>query len=502
MAYPFFSLAKSKRLTPIDFRAGSISIRVEAVPEHGMATVWDADVLICAASQIVEARDAGLNTSRLMAVTPYEILTFVGRGASAPDYLRLKAALDRLQSTTVATSIRHPRASGLWLWPLLIVFAWSSVFFNLNPVYDWATRAALDYQTEMDGIGPHPRFHRQAAGRPISVQGSRDVRERGWNTSLLLDGDTGALRYLDLPTGEHSGNTVTSWLWALHFGDVYGFLPYRIFVCALGLVIVMLSVTGVYIWWKKRLARKFSASRRNESAAAEVAADDESKSRATQSLLRDQAGTLSDRPSCHARGASAPQQPVRAQILVDLRPMDAEAAARDFPAGELSRGRLGKARIPGQRHGDRSSIHQFHGQAVFAGRNFLDAKISGGCQRRHAMPPRAVPGAPAPDVAPRRASWPRIRRCTPGRYSRAKIWPKPCPDPHGHEAVRLVHGCKNITGSPGYVKWLALCHGPQTHTNGEPLFLHASGEGPPRSLREHRDGRTLASLRQSHPAHS
>lgn len=108
MAYPFFSLAKSKRVVPIDFRAGSISIRVEAVPEHGMATIWDADVLIWAASQIVEARDAGLKTSRLMAATPYEILTFVGRGTSARDYDRLKAGLDRLQSTTVMTSIRQP----------------------------------------------------------------------------------------------------------------------------------------------------------------------------------------------------------------------------------------------------------------------------------------------------------------------------------------------------------------------------------------------------------
>ena len=36
--------------------------------------------------------------------------------------------------------------------------------------------------------------------------------------------------------------------------DVFG-LAYRIFVCVLGLVITMLSVTGVYIWWKKRKAR-------------------------------------------------------------------------------------------------------------------------------------------------------------------------------------------------------------------------------------------------------
>ena len=108
MAYPFFSLAKSKRLAPIDFKAGSVKIRVEAVPEHGMATIWDADVLIWAASQIVEARDVGLRPSRLMATTPYEILNFIGRGVSLRDYDRLKAALDRLQSTTVATSIRQP----------------------------------------------------------------------------------------------------------------------------------------------------------------------------------------------------------------------------------------------------------------------------------------------------------------------------------------------------------------------------------------------------------
>jgi plasmid replication initiation protein len=107
MAYPFFSLAKTPRTRPIDFRMNEIAIRVEAVPEHGMATIWDADVLIWAASQIVEARDAGLRTSRLMAATPYEILTFIGRGTSARDYHRLKAALDRLQSTTVATSLRQ-----------------------------------------------------------------------------------------------------------------------------------------------------------------------------------------------------------------------------------------------------------------------------------------------------------------------------------------------------------------------------------------------------------
>lgn len=108
MAYPFFALGKSRRTRPIDFRSGTITVRVEGTLEHGIATIWDADVLIWAASQLVEARDASIPTSRLIRATPYEILRFIGRGTSRHDYRRLKAALDRLQTTSVATSIREP----------------------------------------------------------------------------------------------------------------------------------------------------------------------------------------------------------------------------------------------------------------------------------------------------------------------------------------------------------------------------------------------------------
>jgi plasmid replication initiation protein len=118
MSWPFFSLSKSRRAAPIDFRMGETWISVEAVPDHGMATIWDADILIWAASQLIEARDAGRPTSRLMSATPHAILTFIGRGTGRDNYDRLKAALDRLQSTTVATSIRqqHQRRRHRFSW--------------------------------------------------------------------------------------------------------------------------------------------------------------------------------------------------------------------------------------------------------------------------------------------------------------------------------------------------------------------------------------------------
>jgi plasmid replication initiation protein len=101
IAYPFFSLAKTHRTTPIDDRVIHIAIRAEAAPEHGMAWISDADVLISAATRIIQARDAGIRAWCLMAATPHEILTLIGRGTSARDYHRLRAPLDRLPSTTV-----------------------------------------------------------------------------------------------------------------------------------------------------------------------------------------------------------------------------------------------------------------------------------------------------------------------------------------------------------------------------------------------------------------
>jgi len=107
MERPFFSLAKAKRTTPILYEVGGVRVEVFAVPEHGMATIWDADVLIWAASQIVEAENLGLKTSRFLRFTPYQLLMAIGRQTGARDYKLLKGALARLQSTVIRTTIRQ-----------------------------------------------------------------------------------------------------------------------------------------------------------------------------------------------------------------------------------------------------------------------------------------------------------------------------------------------------------------------------------------------------------
>ncbi len=195
------------------------------------------------------------------------------------------------------------RASGLWLWPLLFIFAWSSVMFNYSEVYEWTTAKLFDlpneeqefapYMLKTPNENPHLAWHEalnkaeQATERfarenditvkgPVgfayvsqfgsysySVRSSRDISDGGWDgLGVWVDGDTGELKKVFLPDGEHSGKTISNWLRALHFANWHNWLAYRIVVCIIGLVITMLSITGVYIWLKKRNARRLSQEKR------------------------------------------------------------------------------------------------------------------------------------------------------------------------------------------------------------------------------------------------
>lgn len=112
MERPFFSIAKRRRLKPIEYcnDDGSVFVRVTASPEHGMATIWDADILIYCISRVVAARDRGDNDfGPSIFVTPYELLKGIARETGGQNYHELMAAIKRLKTTTIETNIRGGR---------------------------------------------------------------------------------------------------------------------------------------------------------------------------------------------------------------------------------------------------------------------------------------------------------------------------------------------------------------------------------------------------------
>lgn len=128
MERPFFSLAKTKRAKPIDYTSpdGKVHVHVSANPDYGMATIWDADILIYCASMLADMARRGANdVPRTLHLMPYDLLRAIGRPTTGRAYELLGQALDRLVSTTIKTNLRaenRREATFSWLdgWTQLV----------------------------------------------------------------------------------------------------------------------------------------------------------------------------------------------------------------------------------------------------------------------------------------------------------------------------------------------------------------------------------------------
>jgi plasmid replication initiation protein len=111
MEYPFLALQK-RRTKPIEFRKTGLSLEVHAPVKFGIATIWDWDLVIFAASHLNEAIEAGRKPSPRIQFVPYDALRQIGRGTSGRHYRELAQAIRRLRMTTVITNIRYGDDAG------------------------------------------------------------------------------------------------------------------------------------------------------------------------------------------------------------------------------------------------------------------------------------------------------------------------------------------------------------------------------------------------------
>lgn len=197
------------------------------------------------------------------------------------------------------------RATGLWLWPLLIMFAISGFALNLggyyagfvsqfapykhfqesppvpalaepllDPPVDWFAAADLGqrYFTEQ------ARIEGFALGKPAAIEYRRDLgvyfflmhtsRDlldgQGTPTesdspataaTIAIDGRDGRFLGLQLPTGQRPANTATSWIMALHVTAIGGRV-WQIVISGFGLFVVGIASTGILLWWRRRKSRR------------------------------------------------------------------------------------------------------------------------------------------------------------------------------------------------------------------------------------------------------
>ncbi|MDA7948563.1 MAG: PepSY domain-containing protein [Hyphomicrobiaceae bacterium] len=185
------------------------------------------------------------------------------------------------------------RAGGLWLWAMLFVIAWSSVAFNLSTqVYEPVMKLMFDMREHADAIPElekplrnppigfvrareighrhmlgqakaqgfetgNPSYLSYDADKAIYYYGfasSADIRDDG-TSSVIFSAINGKFLAVYLPNREAAGVQVTTWIMGLHMARIGG-LPMQVFICVMGLIVIMLSSTGIVVWARKRRARQ------------------------------------------------------------------------------------------------------------------------------------------------------------------------------------------------------------------------------------------------------
>ena len=186
------------------------------------------------------------------------------------------------------------RSGGVWIWGFLLILAITAISMNLNQ------QVMRPLVSLFSTLTPSPFTGlRNPPDQPIEPVVSRDrilqlaaaeAERRGWaeppgsifyeseigiygvtffepghehgdmglgNSSLYFHGKDGAPAGASVPGTGSAGDIFMQAQFPLHSGRILG-LPGRVFISAMGLLVATLSVTGIIIWQKKRLARSIA----------------------------------------------------------------------------------------------------------------------------------------------------------------------------------------------------------------------------------------------------
>ncbi len=178
------------------------------------------------------------------------------------------------------------KSIGLWILPILFIFAWSSVYFNLGSIYKPVMHILFEYQhlnMNAKNLSTNPKldwYEAREIGRKLMLEESikygfkinyedfigyfpkrdmyeyfvnsdRDIFQNEGKTRIYLDKNTGKLLSIRIPTGQASSDTITSWITAFHMAAI-GNVWFKVFIALMGGIIVLLIFTGVFMWWRKR----------------------------------------------------------------------------------------------------------------------------------------------------------------------------------------------------------------------------------------------------------
>lgn len=176
------------------------------------------------------------------------------------------------------------RSGSMWILPVLIALALSSVYLNLNDQFKWvvnkfsplttvecschvdpnakwlADTASWDgaiklaQQTKPDMVVGGMTFLPDTRKFIVSMKSSEDLTAEVGMTKIYVNAITGELMHVHDRSAETAGDTFNAWQLPLHSGRVFGIIG-QIIILLSGIVITIICMTGFLIYLKKAKAR-------------------------------------------------------------------------------------------------------------------------------------------------------------------------------------------------------------------------------------------------------
>ncbi|MEZ5935163.1 MAG: PepSY-associated TM helix domain-containing protein [Alphaproteobacteria bacterium] len=199
-----------------------------------------------------------------------------------------RAAWRIKRGSAYRTNLDLHRAGGLWFWLLLLPIAVSSIAMNLpdqvfRPVVSLFSPVEPSIYHERSLMTPEERGAVTQTFAEIMARGEAEAARLGIDDEihalylgrlctcfavgygdhhaaglgmpwLYVDGRDGRLLQQVIPGEGTAGDIFMQLQFPIHGGRIAG-LAGRIVICVTGLVIFMLSVTGIVIWWRKHRVR-------------------------------------------------------------------------------------------------------------------------------------------------------------------------------------------------------------------------------------------------------
>ncbi len=186
----------------------------------------------------------------------------------------------KLSASAYRTFYDLHRAGGMLSAVVLVIVTWTGLWWNMNyavrpaaaallPTTPWYPSTLPTQPMPAQTIKPEEAIAAAQTARPEGVvQRIRASHEKGvyWvylkrpgdvgvygNTTVFISMISGAVLRISEPANQAAGDTYALWQFPLHTGQFLG-LPGRIVWALCGLVPLLLVVSGVAVWLKKRRA--------------------------------------------------------------------------------------------------------------------------------------------------------------------------------------------------------------------------------------------------------